>query len=280
MITRAGEGDPADGFIAHHLLSDGVLYRQRTDQFAWHPGLDGYLLVEGHEDETLYFGIAVDEHDRGLNPNTYREFGLALVNELLTRMNWISAGAGPSPEPSLSLADEASAPLGQSDGPAESAGPDYPFSWGEDLTQWVTEDEIAEIVTDLLRTYADTDLEGAVHTDPSDDGESWDWSVGAVGEIRGPWILNAHNGDHDGRYDGRPTDVDSRLPDGVGFEAEVGFGFGHYIFSGPSSDELISLWLRPAGTSFGYPPSSQVDAYEDMLFSLASRLLRELGWAD
>jgi len=84
-----------DAFVGHHLLDDGVSYQNRTYQFGWREGLDGYLRVDGHEDEILYFGISFDDHD-GVTEMTpeYEELGLAVVNELLQRMNWIDAAQG------------------------------------------------------------------------------------------------------------------------------------------------------------------------------------------
>ena len=87
------EEDPYDEFVGHHLLDEGVLYQPRTNQFAWDEGLDGYLLVDGHEDEILYFGFGVDNYDgQTLLSGEYKELVLAFFNELLARMNWIESG--------------------------------------------------------------------------------------------------------------------------------------------------------------------------------------------
>jgi hypothetical protein len=79
-----------DQFAGHRLLDDEVTYQNRTYQSAWKPGVDGFLQVDGHEDEILYFGLAVHTVE-GQGTNEYEELGLAMVNEVLERMNWINA---------------------------------------------------------------------------------------------------------------------------------------------------------------------------------------------
>lgn len=79
-----------DAFVEHHLLDDGVSYQNRTYQFLWQDGLDGYLKVDGHADEILYFGFSVDDTPGATDMTSeYEELGLAVINELLRRMNWI-----------------------------------------------------------------------------------------------------------------------------------------------------------------------------------------------
>ena len=80
-------------FVGHHLLDDMVTYQVRTYQYAWQDGLDGYLRVDGHEDEILYFAFGVNDHDSGtVSSPKYENLGLAIVNELLQQMNWIESG--------------------------------------------------------------------------------------------------------------------------------------------------------------------------------------------
>jgi hypothetical protein len=79
-----------DEFEGHSLLDDEVTYQTRTYQFGWKAGVDGFLQVEGHEDEILYFGLAVHTME-GKGTNEYEDLGLAMVNEVLERMNWISS---------------------------------------------------------------------------------------------------------------------------------------------------------------------------------------------
>jgi hypothetical protein len=77
-------------FAGHHLLDDDVTYQTRGYQFAWKPGLDGFLQVDGHQDEILYFGLAVPGGSGGMT-DEYEELGLAMVNAVLERMNWINS---------------------------------------------------------------------------------------------------------------------------------------------------------------------------------------------
>jgi hypothetical protein len=79
-----------DQFAGHRLLDDEVTYQNRTYQFAWEAGLDGFLQVDGHQDEILYFGLAVHTVE-GQGTDEYEELGLAMVNEVLERMNWINS---------------------------------------------------------------------------------------------------------------------------------------------------------------------------------------------
>ena len=77
--------DPGSRYTGYGVIeSDGLKSRYIHS---------GYLRVEGHEDEILYFGFGVDDHD-GVTEVTpeYEELGLAIVNELLQRMNWIDSG--------------------------------------------------------------------------------------------------------------------------------------------------------------------------------------------
>lgn len=159
----------------------------------------------------------------------------------------------------------------------EPTEPEGAFSWdGDDLTDWITEEEMTLALRHVLSGYAESDLEGAAtfdHESAAVDGDGGQW------ELEG-WTAQFHNGDHGGRYVGPPHGTDRRLAPGVTFEQEEGFGWGHYIFKGPNSDEMISIWLRPPERSYGYPAGSEIAAYRSMLFPLATRMLQEMGWAD
>jgi hypothetical protein len=168
------------------------------------------------------------------------------------------------------------APVPATDPPA----PDAVFSWGDDLTQWVTEDEMTEAIADASALYEGQGPTGeAVYEEEpfTDDGFSWQDGSGFKGA--GGWRVNVHNGDHDGNYQGSPTDTDPRLPEGVSYEAEWGFGAGGYIFSAPNSDDTVAFHLIWPGGPYGEDPAPE-GVHEDMVFVLASRLLREMGWAD
>jgi hypothetical protein len=81
---------PAE-FVGHGFLDDEVSY-----QMGLHSGgfgyeyLVGYLRVDGHQDETLYFNFAIDG-SRSIGLDTMTNLSLAMVNEALQGMNWTKA---------------------------------------------------------------------------------------------------------------------------------------------------------------------------------------------
>ena len=142
------------------------------------------------------------------------------------------------------------------------------FSWsGEDLSEWVTEDEMTDAIRDASALYEGQGPTGKVVYEGTDDGVSWE---------AGDWSFEISNGDHGGKYVGPPTSIDPRLPEGVTYKAEEGFGVGGYILSGPNSDEMIAIHLWWPGGPLGDHPLEGV--HEDMVFAIASRLLEEMGW--
>lgn len=159
----------------------------------------------------------------------------------------------------------------------EATGPGAVFSWdGDNLSEWVTEAEMTAAVEDVANRHTNVALDGEAffdHEAADVSGDEGEW-------IAGTWRVTFHNGDHDGRFDGPPTETDSRLPQGVTYEREQGFGWPQIIFSGPNSDETISIWLHPPGPSPWYSVNSHPENYEDMVFDLASKMLQEMGWVD
>lgn len=143
------------------------------------------------------------------------------------------------------------------------------FSWSRgDLGEWMTEDEM----TDALHTVLGVDGRAVLHHE----ADGWMWWEYAGHRI------SAHDGDHDGDgvVDTDLTKTDPRLPDGVVYEAAWGFAYGSYLLSGPNSEASLCMEILPPGVSAGYPAESEVEAYEDTLFSLASIMLHEMGWTD
>lgn len=231
-------GNSLDEYVGHPLLADRITFKPRTNQFSWQEGLDGYLLVGGHEEEILYFGFGVDNHDSTTRMSgEYNDLGLAVADELLRRMHWIEPG--------------------------------IVFSWdADDLGEWVTQAEM----TIALEDFWDAEIEvGAVlEYVPTTHGTRFDeWRYSIAG-----WRIFAHNGDHDG--DGvvevETTRTDPRLPHGVSYGKGEGFAWMSYILSGPNSDQSICL------TAVGPPRSGDPD--EDLVFAVASMMLREMGWTD
>jgi hypothetical protein len=150
------------------------------------------------------------------------------------------------------------------------------FSWdGGDLSEWVSEDEMTDAIREASALYEGPGPVGeAVYEPPgaNDDPNSAAWRVSE-------WSIGVHKGGLGGEYAGPLTRTDPRLPEGVTYEAEEGFGAGGFIFSGPNSEEMIAIYLWWPGGPWGDRPSME-SVHEEMSFALASRLLREMGWAD
>ncbi len=233
----ASAGNSLDEHIGHPLLADGISFQLRTNQFFWQEGLDGYLLADGHEEEILYFGFGVDNHDSTTTMSgEYNDLGLAVANELLQRMHWIEPGI---------------------------------FSWDtDDLGEWVTQADMSAALED----YWDSEIEVGAGLEyvPATQATRFDeWQYGIAG-----WRIYAHNGDHDGDgvADVETTMTDPRLPEGVSYGKGEGFAWMSYILSGPNSDQSICL------TAVAPPRSGDPD--EDLIFAVASMMLREMGWTD
>jgi hypothetical protein len=93
MDSWIDEAEVADEFVGHRLLDDEVSYQIRNYTYGWQDGVGVYLQVDRHEDEIFYFGFGVDNHDSVTSmTRKYEDFGLAIANELLQRMNWVSSG--------------------------------------------------------------------------------------------------------------------------------------------------------------------------------------------
>lgn len=84
-----------EAFGGHDFLDDEVSYQQGHYHYTWTESVDGYLRVDGHKDEILYFRLAVaDDHEIEMGAfggRTMTDLSLAMANEILERMNWINA---------------------------------------------------------------------------------------------------------------------------------------------------------------------------------------------
>lgn len=164
----------------------------------------------------------------------------------------------------------------------EPAGPAV-FSWdGDDINQWVTEDEMTAALEDLSWRYrgAGLDAEAVFESlnDPDSvfepDGSWWRWNASG-------WRVTVHNGDdHPASPSDQVLQTDPRLPERVLYHAGWGFAWGSYVLSGPNSEESLCITVDPPGTSSDYPDESEVEQHENMSFELASMMLQEMGWAD
>lgn len=160
------------------------------------------------------------------------------------------------------------------------AGPSIVFRWGDDLSEWVTEDEMTDMFEGMSMRYAGVDLgDETASQAPGFGADGMNWRVGPDDDPS--WRLEVHNGSHivdDGVV--LLTTTDPRLPDGVTYGTG---GWGVYTFLAPNSDESICMSMEPPREILGDPADDDGanDAlYEEMLFTLASRTLREMGWAE
>ena len=145
------------------------------------------------------------------------------------------------------------------DGPAAPEPEAAVFVWDDDnLNDWVTDDEMADAIADLVPGSTGADVEaGPVEHDEY----GYSWEVRVPGEQG--WAIHAHP--HDGLT---ATTTDPRLPSG----ATYGPDWGGYTLSGPYSDEVIGVIVHPpAGVSL---------SEMDRVFTVGSMMLREMGWAD
>ncbi len=163
----------------------------------------------------------------------------------------------------------------------EATEPEAAFSWyRDDLSEWVTEGEMTDLLTGLMGREGQDALEGEVLLDHSEGDTDWTWTFRTAGDA-GTWRIIAHNGYHlpeGGRVE--PTETDPRLPIGVTYEQQSGFAHGFYGLSGPNSNQTICMTVFPPGAGFGYPDRLEVEAHEDRVFAIASMMLREMGWTD
>jgi hypothetical protein len=169
--------------------------------------------------------------------------------------------------------------------PTSSAGTAFPwgdisvpwvFSWGDDLSQWVTEDEMTELLVQLLHRDGTAVLSNDPHGKDPYEGGSDEW-VWAFEDFR----VIAHNGDHGGTGTGATladggavplTKTDEALPEGVVIEGPLwGFADGFYLVSGPLSKE--SLCMR---AFYMLEDNSQEST---PTLAVAAMMLTEMGWA-
>lgn len=152
------------------------------------------------------------------------------------------------------------------------------FSWDrDDMSDWVTEDEITAVLADLSIEYAGTRLDGEAELEHR--GESDELMLTGAVWIVGPtdgdhhWQVSVHNGDHvpDDLW---LHDTEWTLPQG---EITTG-GWGVFTVRGSNSDESFCIHLEAPTEIFG--TYVREDIYVEMVSAVASMMLEELGWVD
>jgi hypothetical protein len=170
--------------------------------------------------------------------------------------------------------------------------PEPVFSWGDDIFEWVTADEMEVVFESLSIRHAGVALsEGEVVLERSggpsaDPWDEWNWIHEPIAPSQTPWrpppgrwIAGARMWEWEEFVIAPQTD--RRLPDGVVFWPGP-WGSG-YTLRGPNSSEAIGISLLPPLESDLHPFDTYPDrreTYDEMLFEVASMMLRELGWAD
>jgi hypothetical protein len=170
--------------------------------------------------------------------------------------------------------------LGGEDPQDVASDSDAVFSWrdGDDISAWVTVDEMKAMFGTLTKRYAGVELGDAdvVFASPGSGvyTDQWDWShdpVSGPGSGTG-WLVSVQGDVVVGAVQG-----DRRLPEGAVFQP--GWGWEH-ILRGPNSHEAIQIGLTPPREFDLGPYPDRREPYDDMYFEVASMMLRELGWAD
>jgi len=159
---------------------------------------------------------------------------------------------------------------------SDGKGPTEPFAAGEDLTEWVTTEEMASVLEQVSVQFTGSPLVDEVVAESVDDG-FWYRSGVPPGEetefFNGGWEVRLEPmGDERAMEGAQP---DPGLPEGV--EAAGGFG-GIYDMRGPLSDEVLSIWINPPET-LGSGERAEA-RWRDLYFQVASMALVEMGWAE
>jgi hypothetical protein len=85
MARSAGRDHGVEG---HSVLDDAVTFGNLGSGFAYSPGVQAQLLVDGHEDEVLFLGFGV-EGDALVQTDSEQEgLALSVADIMLAEMNW------------------------------------------------------------------------------------------------------------------------------------------------------------------------------------------------
>lgn len=154
-----------------------------------------------------------------------------------------------------------------------------PFTSGEDLTEWVTAEEMNEVLERIQTDFTGSPLDDEVVTEPDDDSFWYRYGVpeGSEGEaFEGGWEVVLQPWPDGDAMAGAQTFPS--LPDGV--EAAGPSYGGVYFLRGPRSAEILSLWVDPPDPSYVGVGEADEARWQDVYFQVASMALREMGWAE
>ena len=152
------------------------------------------------------------------------------------------------------------------------------FSWDrDDMSDWVTEDEITAVLADLSIEYAGTPLDGRAEFEHRGFvgvvRDAVEWTIGSIDGGNG-WAVRVHNGDHISRGSTEFSENDLKLPTG----GESG-GWVVYRVRGPNSDESFCISVDAPTEIFG-TTYWEDEINIEMVSAVASMMLEELGWVD
>jgi hypothetical protein len=160
------------------------------------------------------------------------------------------------------------------------------FSWGDDISEWVTPEELELVFeslamryvgVDLREDFGDSEVVFETYEGSEEEPVHWGWVYDPVIKPwRDGWGVDVAEGNWE-RFVIAPQS-DPRLPDGVVFWPDWGWG---RIFRGPNSSEAIGIGLSSPSELRPFPEHPErEEAYYEMYYEVASMVLRELGWAD
>ena len=160
---------------------------------------------------------------------------------------------------------------------SDGKGPTEPFAAGQDLTEWVTTEEMASVLEQVSVQFTGSPLADEVVAESVDDA-FWYRSGVPAGEetefFNGGWEVLLEPWSDERAMEG--AQPDPGLPDGV--EAAGPQMGGSYFIRGPLSDEILSIWINPPETLGG---SEAAEArWRDLYFQVASMALVEMGWGE
>jgi hypothetical protein len=160
---------------------------------------------------------------------------------------------------------------------SDGKGPTEPYAAGEDLTEWVTTEEMASVLEQVSAQFMGSPLADEVAAESVDD-QFWYRSGVPVGEetefFNGGWEVLLEPWSDERAMEG--AQPDPGLPKGV--EAAGPHMGGSYFMRGPLSDEILSIWVNPPET-LGSGDRAEA-RWRDLYFQVASMALVEMGWAE
>ena len=163
-------------------------------------------------------------------------------------------------------------------GSEEPEEPDRPYVAGEDLSLWVTEEEVAEMLEPLSLEFSGGPLSEDVVVYAERDGWEYQYTVGEIVRWDGvfPWGVFVEVGENAGPGDLTPQKVD-RLPEEVAIVGQGGFWPCSYRLVIPNSGFFYIVLISPNDVDLGHAHRTE-GRCADALLPMATEFLGEMGW--